>query len=80
MRLNVHQYYVDGVSGVEYFALKWLCGVDLRECKPKLTKKQRYDRQLEATNIAEEPLWKRVVDVNGVVCFAVCCFLHGFWA
>jgi solute carrier family 5 (sodium/glucose cotransporter), member 9 len=67
-------------TGVQYFALKWLCGVDLNEKKLQLTKDERRQLQIKATNITEKPFWKKVVDVNGVICCAACFFLHGFWA
>jgi sodium/glucose cotransporter 9 len=70
----------DHATGVKYFALKWLCGVDLREQNQQLTKEERQQLQMKATDITEDPFWKKVVDMNGIVCCAVCCFLHGFWA
>lgn len=68
------------VSSVEHYALKWFCGVDLRERKTHLTREERLQLQLRATSISEDPFWKKVVDINGLICCAVCFLLHGFLA
>ena len=68
------------MSGIKYYTLKWLCGVDLREPSLELAKEERHQSQLKATNITEDPFWKKIVDVNGLICCACCFFLHGFWA
>ena len=70
----------DDISRVKYYCLKWFCGVDLLEKKTHLSPEERHDLQLWATNIGEDPFWKKVVDINGLICCACCFFLHGFWA
>lgn len=72
--------YPDNSSPVKNFFLKWFCGLDKNEDKVKLTVEERRQLALEVTNIAEDPFWKKFMDVNGIICAVACFFLHGFWA
>ena len=62
-------------------ALKWFCGVDRRAAaaRPARSKEDIAQSKMQANSIHEDPFWKKVVNVNGIVCCMSCIFLHGFW-
>ena len=67
-------------SKVVYYFLKFICGVDRKQKVATLTKEEKYRLLMAATDIHEKPFWKKVMDVNGIICSMCCFFLHGFWA
>ena len=64
----------------KYFTMKWLCGVDKTTQKSKkLSQEEMVEIQKKATDISEDPYWKKVLDINAVVACCICFFLHAFF-
>ena len=72
--------FTGGAGRIKYLATKWLCGVDKAHKPPKLTKEELRNQIIKNTDIKEDPFWKRVLDINAIICAAVAVFLHAFWA
>lgn len=62
------------------FCMKWFCGVDRDAVKVKQTAQEVREQLLKLTNIDEDPYYKKVLDINAVVCLGACVFLLAFWA
>ncbi|XP_014310053.1 sodium/glucose cotransporter 4 isoform X3 [Myotis lucifugus] len=57
----------------------WFCGLSgVRE--PALSPTEKAALELKLTSIEEEPLWRRVCDVNAVLLLAINVFLWGYFA
>ncbi|XP_059545640.1 sodium/glucose cotransporter 4 isoform X2 [Myotis daubentonii] len=57
----------------------WFCGLSgVRE--PALSPAEKAALELKLTSIEEEPLWRRVCDVNAVLLLAINVFLWGYFA
>ena len=67
-------------SGLGHFLCKWGCGVDRSIKRKRLTREEQKQLQLQLSDISEDPYWKKVLDINTVICAAVAVYLHGFWA
>ncbi|ELK30984.1 Sodium/glucose cotransporter 4 [Myotis davidii] len=57
----------------------WFCGLSgVRE--PALSPAEKAALELKLTSIEEEPLWRRVCDINAVLLLAINVFLWGYFA
>ncbi|XP_070807458.1 sodium/glucose cotransporter 1-like isoform X5 [Pituophis catenifer annectens] len=59
-------------------AYNWFCG--LEQTGPKLSKEEEEALQHKLTDTTEEPLWRRVVNINAIILLSVAVFCHGFFA
>ncbi|XP_027962681.1 sodium/glucose cotransporter 4 [Eumetopias jubatus] len=57
----------------------WFCGL-AGSPEPALSPEEMAARQRKLTNIAEEPLWRSVCDVNAILLLAINIFLWGYFA
>ncbi|KAL1790374.1 Sodium glucose cotransporter 1 [Sigmodon hispidus] len=55
------------------------CGLD-QEKGPKLTKEEEAAMKLKMTDTSEKPLWRTVVNINGIILLAVAVFCHAYFA
>ncbi|XP_060105644.1 sodium/glucose cotransporter 1-like [Heteronotia binoei] len=60
-------------------AFNWFCGLDDKK-GPKLSKEEEAAMQLKLTDTTEDPFWKRVVNINGIILLCVAVFCHGYFA
>lgn len=60
-------------------ALNWFCGLEDKK-GPKLSKEEEAALQMKLTDTSENPFWKRVVNINGIILLCVAVFCHGFFA
>ncbi|NXO89285.1 SC5A9 protein, partial [Certhia brachydactyla] len=56
----------------------WLCGLPTGP-KPTLSQEERAAMEQTLTSIEEEPLWKIVCDINGIILLAVSVFLWAYF-
>nr|XP_020654835.1 sodium/glucose cotransporter 1 isoform X1 [Pogona vitticeps] len=56
----------------------WFCG--LEQGGPKLSKEEEEAMRQKLMDTTEDPFWRRVVNVNGIILLAVAIFCHGFFA
>ncbi|KAG5272452.1 hypothetical protein AALO_G00165720 [Alosa alosa] len=59
-------------------AYNWFCGFEQKKA-PKLSAEEEEELQKQLTDTTEKPLWRNVVNVNGVILLAVCVFFHAFY-
>ncbi|XP_039177014.1 sodium/glucose cotransporter 1 [Crotalus tigris] len=59
-------------------AYNWFCG--LEQTGPKLSKEEQEALQHKLMDTTEEPLWRRVVNINAIILLSVAVFCHGFFA
>ncbi|XP_077916855.1 sodium/glucose cotransporter 1 isoform X2 [Halichoerus grypus] len=55
------------------------CGLDQQK-GPKMTKEEEEAMKLKMTDTSEKPLWRTVVNINGVILLAVAVFCHAYFA
>lgn len=55
------------------------CGLD-QEKGPKLTKEEEEALKMKMTDTSEKPLWRTVVNINGIILLAVAVFCHAYFA
>lgn len=55
------------------------CGLD-QEKGPKLTKEEEEALKMKMTDTSEKPLWRTVVNINGIILMAVAVFCHAYFA
>ncbi|XP_015272183.1 PREDICTED: sodium/glucose cotransporter 1-like isoform X5 [Gekko japonicus] len=60
-------------------AFNWFCGLDDQK-GPKLSKEEEAALQMKLTDTSEDPFWKRVVNINGIILLCVAVFCHGYFA
>ncbi|MBN3306904.1 SC5A1 protein, partial [Amia calva] len=60
-------------------AINWFCGFD-QGSAPKLSEEEQAELQKKLTDTSEHPLWRNVVNANGIVLLTVAVFFHGFYA
>lgn len=60
-------------------AYDMFCGLDQQK-GPKMTKEEEAAMKLKLTDTSEKPLWRTVVNINGVILLAVAVFCHAFFA
>ncbi|XP_010017875.1 PREDICTED: sodium/glucose cotransporter 1 [Nestor notabilis] len=56
----------------------WFCGLDQQG--PKLSKEEEEALKKKLTDTSEVPLWRNVVNVNGIILLTVAVFCHAFFA
>uniref|UniRef100_A0A8C8Y1A5 Sodium/glucose cotransporter 1 n=2 Tax=Panthera TaxID=9688 RepID=A0A8C8Y1A5_PANLE len=55
------------------------CGLDQQK-GPKMTKEEEAAMKLKMTDTSEKPLWRTIVNINGIILLAVAVFCHAFFA
>ncbi|XP_023381291.1 sodium/glucose cotransporter 1 isoform X2 [Pteropus vampyrus] len=55
------------------------CGLDQQK-GPKMTKEEEEAMKLKMTDTSEKPLWRTVVNVNGIILLTVAIFCHAYFA
>uniref|UniRef100_K7FUN5 Sodium/glucose cotransporter 1 n=1 Tax=Pelodiscus sinensis TaxID=13735 RepID=K7FUN5_PELSI len=60
-------------------AYNWFCGLDQKK-GPKLSKEEQEAIQKKLTDTSETPLWRNVVNINGIILLTVAVFCHAFFA
>lgn len=55
------------------------CGLD-QDKGPKMTKEEEEAMKLKMTDTSEKPLWRTVVNINGIILLAVAVFCHAYFA
>ncbi|KAM5190364.1 sodium/glucose cotransporter 1-like [Callospermophilus lateralis] len=53
------------------------CGLDQG---PKMTKEEEAAMKMKLTDTSEKPLWRTVVNINGIILLAVAIFCHAYFA
>uniref|UniRef100_A0A672V014 Sodium/glucose cotransporter 1 n=1 Tax=Strigops habroptila TaxID=2489341 RepID=A0A672V014_STRHB len=56
----------------------WFCGLDQQA--PKLSKEEEEALKKKLTDTSEVPLWRNVVNINGIILLTVAVFCHAFFA
>ncbi|NXE51029.1 SC5A1 protein, partial [Casuarius casuarius] len=60
-------------------AYNWFCGLDVQK-GPKLSKEEEEAMQRKLTDTTEVPLWRNIVNINGVILLTVAVFCHAYFA
>ncbi|XP_050570168.1 sodium/glucose cotransporter 1 isoform X5 [Cygnus atratus] len=60
-------------------AYNWFCGLD-QQNGPKLSKEEEEALKEKLTDTTEVPLWRNVVNINGIILLTVAVFCHAFFA
>ncbi|NXJ14275.1 SC5A1 protein, partial [Odontophorus gujanensis] len=60
-------------------AYNWFCGLDQQK-RPKLSKEEEEALKKKLTDTSEAPLWRNVVNINGIILLTVAVFCHAFFA
>uniref|UniRef100_A0A8C3H333 Sodium/glucose cotransporter 1 n=1 Tax=Corvus moneduloides TaxID=1196302 RepID=A0A8C3H333_CORMO len=60
-------------------AYNWFCGLDQQK-GPKLSKEEEEALKKKLTDTSEVPLWRNVVNINGIILLTVAVFCHGYFA
>uniref|UniRef100_U3IFE4 Sodium/glucose cotransporter 1 n=1 Tax=Anas platyrhynchos platyrhynchos TaxID=8840 RepID=U3IFE4_ANAPP len=60
-------------------AYNWFCGLDQQK-GPKLSKEEEEALKEKLTDTTEVPLWRNVVNINGIILLTVAVFCHAFFA
>uniref|UniRef100_F7DGH3 Sodium/glucose cotransporter 1 n=1 Tax=Ornithorhynchus anatinus TaxID=9258 RepID=F7DGH3_ORNAN len=60
-------------------AYSLFCGLDQKK-GPKLSKEEEEAMQMKLTDTSEKPLWRNVVNINGIILLTVAVFCHAFFA
>ncbi|XP_006148025.1 sodium/glucose cotransporter 1 [Tupaia chinensis] len=55
------------------------CGLDQQK-GPKMTKEEEEAMKMAMTDTSEKPLWRMVVNINGIILLAVAVFCHAYFA
>ncbi|NXN19331.1 SC5A1 protein, partial [Indicator maculatus] len=59
-------------------AYNWFCGLEQKG--PKLSKEEEEALKKKLTDTSEAPLWRNVVNVNGIILLTVAVFCHAYFA
>ncbi|XP_075424555.1 sodium/glucose cotransporter 1-like [Ascaphus truei] len=57
----------------------WFCGFDDKKA-PKLSEEEKKALEKTMTDTSERPLWRNVVNINGIILLAVAVFCHAYFA
>lgn len=57
----------------------WFCGFDDKKA-PKLSKEEQEAMEKKLTDTSEVPLWRNVVNINGIILLTVAVFCHAYFA
>ncbi|NXX64959.1 SC5A1 protein, partial [Spizella passerina] len=60
-------------------AYNWFCGLDQQKA-PKLSKEEEEALKKKLTDTSEVPLWRNIVNVNGIILLTVAVFCHAYFA
>ncbi|KAG8455837.1 hypothetical protein GDO86_001873 [Hymenochirus boettgeri] len=60
-------------------AYNWFCGFENTKA-PKLSEEEKKALEEKMTDTSETPLWRNVVNINGIILLAVAVFCHGYFA
>ncbi|XP_074868376.1 sodium/glucose cotransporter 1 isoform X2 [Carettochelys insculpta] len=60
-------------------AYNWFCGLNQKK-GPKLSKEEQEAMQKKLTDTSETPIWRNVVNINGIILLTVAVFCHAFFA
>uniref|UniRef100_A0A8C6ZJA6 Sodium/glucose cotransporter 1 n=1 Tax=Nothoprocta perdicaria TaxID=30464 RepID=A0A8C6ZJA6_NOTPE len=60
-------------------AYNWFCGLDQQK-GPKLSKEEEEALKKKLTDTTEVPLWRNVVNINGIILLTVAVFCHAYFA
>ncbi|NXJ94554.1 SC5A1 protein, partial [Corythaixoides concolor] len=60
-------------------AYNWFCGLDQKK-EPKLSKEEEEALKKKLTDTREEPLWRNVMNINGIILLTVAVFCHAYFA
>ncbi|XP_074015912.1 sodium/glucose cotransporter 1 isoform X2 [Numenius arquata] len=60
-------------------AYNWFCGLEQQK-GPKLSKEEEEALKKKLTDTSEVPLWRNVVNINGIILLTVAVFCHAFFA
>nr|XP_009685720.1 PREDICTED: sodium/glucose cotransporter 1 [Struthio camelus australis] len=60
-------------------AYNWFCGLDQQKGS-KLSKEEEEAMKKKLTDTSEVPLWRNVVNINGIILLTVAVFCHAFFA
>ncbi|XP_009871955.1 PREDICTED: sodium/glucose cotransporter 1-like isoform X1 [Apaloderma vittatum] len=60
-------------------AYNWFCGLSQQK-GPKLSKEEEEALNKKLTDTTEVPLWRNVVNINGIILLAVAVFCHAYFA
>ncbi|XP_025930895.1 sodium/glucose cotransporter 1 isoform X2 [Apteryx rowi] len=60
-------------------AYNWFCGLDQQKGH-KLSKEEEEAMKKKLTDTSEVPLWRNVVNINGIILLTVAVFCHAFFA
>uniref|UniRef100_A0A8C5LU93 Sodium/glucose cotransporter 1 n=1 Tax=Leptobrachium leishanense TaxID=445787 RepID=A0A8C5LU93_9ANUR len=60
-------------------AYNWFCGFETKKA-PKLSEEEKAAIEAKMTDTSEKPLWRNVVNINGIILLAVAVFCHGYFA
>ncbi|KAM4890557.1 sodium/glucose cotransporter 1 isoform 2-T2 [Sylvia borin] len=66
-------------SGCCRKAYNWFCGLDQQK-GPKLSKEEEEALKKKLTDTSEVPLWRNIVNVNGIILLTVAVFCHAYFA
>ncbi|KAM4810468.1 sodium/glucose cotransporter 1-like [Rhinophrynus dorsalis] len=57
----------------------WFCGFNDKK-QPKLSEEEKAAMEQKLTDTSEVPLWRNVVNINGIILLAVAVFCHAYFA
>ncbi|KAM8797815.1 sodium/glucose cotransporter 1 isoform 3-T3 [Eudromia elegans] len=60
-------------------AYNWFCGLDQQK-EPKLSKEEEEAMKKKLTDTSEVPLWRNVVNINGIILLTVAVFCYAYFA
>ncbi|NXX51659.1 SC5A1 protein, partial [Tricholaema leucomelas] len=60
-------------------AYNWFCGLEQQK-GPKLSKEEEEALKRKLTDTSEVPLWRNVVNINGIILLTVAVFCHAYFA
>ncbi|NXE06940.1 SC5A1 protein, partial [Lophotis ruficrista] len=60
-------------------AYNWFCGLEQQK-GPKLSKEEEEAMKKKLTDTSEVPLWRNVVNINGIILLTVAVFCHAYFA
>uniref|UniRef100_A0A8C4VUG9 Sodium/glucose cotransporter 1 n=1 Tax=Gopherus evgoodei TaxID=1825980 RepID=A0A8C4VUG9_9SAUR len=60
-------------------AYNWFCGLNQKN-GPKLSKEEQEAIEKKLTDTSETPIWRKVVNINGIILLTVAVFCHAFFA
>lgn len=60
-------------------ALMCFCGLEQKKSQ-KLSAEEQAELDKKLTDTTEVPLWRNVVNINGLLLLCVCVFCHGYFA